>query len=316
MAYHFMGYRMADIATPPHRLDSCAYSVLVLLFSIVEPELLKRWTKSYTMTLNKMVTDENIGGFVKGEHQLLIKLAQALGIKFELARVQSNPKLNYFFEIIPFGTKESPPTPDKKPLIVAAFAQLLAHITLANEPGEQCIAVVQDKNLNLYITGNGLWGFGDNFPEGIEILDGQEIDIGPIQKKIQISNPWFKSAAETLLAFKLISPSIIAEYPVRSINFITPANGDSKGAFHCEMQMIDYLIENQVFPVDRYIGVSKPCCTHCANSLILCGLRFWTQHGARGPDPKLNKKVAVDHVAYRDPLRVLEYKKILTATYK
>jgi hypothetical protein len=317
MSYHFMNARLDEITTPPHRLDSCAYSILVQLFSIVEPELLKILTSGYTATLNKKITEKNIGSFTKENPEVpLSTLAGALGIKFDLVRIKANPKLKHFLEAIPFGTTESPPTLVNKQAIVAAFAKLLAHMKLANEPGEQCIAVVQDSDLNLYVTGNGLWGFGSEFPEGSETLDGEEIDITRFQGGVQVSNPWFKSAAETMLAFKLISPSIISEYSVRSVNFIAPTNGDSKGAFHCEMQLIDYLIEYQVLPVGRYIGVSKPCCAHCVNSLVACGLRFWTQHGARGPDPKLSDKIAVGHTAYRDPARVLEYKKVLTETYK
>jgi hypothetical protein len=330
MAYHHSQKSYDEIKneinngneSPQDKLDACAYSILVQLFSIIEPELVGRYTAQFTKSLNDKINKNTITLYTYDKtNERVAELLKLYKINVNLERIEKNIKLNHFmsqFKLLYFNGAASSPPPIAKQDLVRTLSTLLAHAKLANEPGEQCIAVAEDEHHNLYVTGNGLWSFGVDFPEKNIILEHNEgPSVAGVISELTPGKvtPWFSSSSATSLAFTLISPDIIAEYAVRSVNFISPTNGDSNGLFHCEMQLIDYLIEHEIFPLRRYIGVSKPCCTHCRNNLLACGLENWTNHPARGPDPKLNAVVAIGHNAYRDLIKIENYRKRIRELY-
>lgn len=326
MSYHYMGKKLDALDTPPDPLDSCAYSILVALFSLVEPRLETEWTDRFLGSLgSKLITRNNLPQWkveaeaAAGAREAAVAFLGKLVLKknCDVNRLDKNEKLADYFKKVLGAAKE-----ENLDLLKRAVARFQAQVLLANEPGDQCIAVVMDAERNLYVTGNGLWAHGDSFPAGKrEVVrpdwnDEQTRldyfgDVARLWANTAAQAPWFPSQAATQLALEMISPDIIGEYAVRRVIYISPALGDSNGRFHAEMQLLDYIISNSIYPIRNYIGVSKPCCSYCAALLGPAGLQFWTTHAARGPNPADDGTVPAQYGHYRHAGAVQAFREAL-----
>ncbi|HET7231563.1 MAG TPA: hypothetical protein VFJ16_16255 [Longimicrobium sp.] len=326
MSYHYMGRRLDAVDTPPDPLDSCAYSILVALFSLVEPHLEAESTQRCLGSLgSKLINRNNLPQWktdaqaAEGTREDRVVFLGKLVLKKDCSveRLEKNEKLSYYFNQVAGAANA-----EDLDLLKHAVARFRAQVLLANEPGDQCIAVVMDAERNLYVTGNGLWAHGDSFPAGDRVVvppdwDDEQArndyfgDVARLRGNTAAQAPWFTSRAATELALEMISPDIIAEYTARRVIYISPALGDSNGRFHAEMQMLDYMISNSIYPIRRYIGVSKPCCSYCAALLGPAGLRFWTEHPARGPNPATDGTVPTQYACYRHAGTVQAFREAL-----
>lgn len=326
MAYHYQGKAWPEeIDKPQDALDACAYSILVALFSLVEEGLEEKWTQRFLITANNLVTNKLVGAWHDDADagdaapaKILARLAKQLPRGFGEVRLSVNAKLGHRYRQVVTAAKAEDVHGLKQ-----AVARFCASAKMANEPGEECIAVVMDRNRDLYVAGNGLWAFGGSFPAGdIEVVppdwdvkddrEGHHKRVGALQRAAEPTMPWFNSRDATRLALELVSPDVIGEYGARRVVYICPTSGDFNGHFHAEMQLLDLMVSSGIYPVRRYVGVSKPCCGFCAAALREVGLRFWTEHGARGEDPRKDDKVAPKHVHFRDAKLLEAFREALT----
>ncbi|HEY0064981.1 MAG TPA: hypothetical protein VGC21_22875 [Telluria sp.] len=369
MAYHFAGEGMWEVASakPITPLDSCAYTVLVSLYSVVEDALeqkqIARSKRSLQKKQQQLIASlkllregkadweaqaaalEEAQSFKAASQQRSVgsssssssppqasaaaraaQKKQPLSRKEELRkeflqiilgpngnwpglfnRIDKNGKLASIYGAILAG--------DAERVDVDACARLAAALDLADEPGLRCVAVAMDASRRLYVAGNGLWRLGPDSPEGTDVLetpdwnamkDGHAGTIGALGNGLPDAPTWFSTKASADLALRLIAPDIIGEYALRSIVFVSPSAGDFDGKFHAEMQLLEYFVANDVYPQAAYVGVSKPCCAHCASSLERAGLQFWTRHAARGPD-FFNAEQS-DYPHFKDAAKLAAYK--------
>lgn len=121
------------------------------------------------------------------------------------------------------------------------------------------VAVGRSGN-KLYIAANGLKGLGSQRPRG----DTRRIIIAVNEIRIGAQG----------LANALAEEGIGG---ITNIIFATNPEGDEDRTYHAEMQLVDIFHEEGV-PFDgSIIGVSKPCCKNCAQSLdrVGVGYSYW-----------------------------------------
>lgn len=293
MAYHFANEDLSAVKGIDE-LDSCAYTVLAALFSAVEPNLLERQRRTRQGTAQKKQKELEkvrvglaaLAGKELYKEDTLGEVLKQFGfagkkVNDVISRVEGNAKLNHFWQAA-VKSKE----------FAKDCALLIAHLDLADMPGNQCTAVVRQER-KLYVTGNGLWSSGEQLEQG----EGSDLAA---------DKPWFSSATECERTLVALAGSIRAEYSLDEVIFAIPMKGDMKGKFHAEMQLLEYMLDNKILPERGFIGVSKPCCTFCQTNLNAAGLHFWTGHGLRGEDP--NDKVEAPYTSYKDPTTVAAFK--------
>ena len=294
MAYHFVNKKLSEVEKIDE-LDSCAYTVLAAMFSAVEPTLLEKQRQGRSVSANKKgkVLREiwaRTRAVPKKDYSSepclpVIEVFQGTGKKAtEVSeRVEKNEKLKYFWLKAITGDQD---------VFVEACALLMAHLDLANMPGNQCTAVVRHQR-TLYVTGNGLWESGAKLEQH---EDGA----------LSADTPWFSSADACRRALVALAGSIEKEYQLNRVVFVIPQVGDVEGKFHAEMQLLEYMLDNNILPERGYMGVSKPCCNFCRAQLVSAGLFFWNEHGLRGGNP--NDSVEAPYTSYKDPEKLMRFK--------
>jgi OTT_1508-like deaminase len=295
MAYHFANEDLAAVKGIDE-LDSCAYTVLAALFSAVEDKLLSKqvesrrstaqrkkknldtlWTQLQKEKEQDLFSKETLGAVLGQFGMAGGKLNQAL------PRVEGNVKFKHFWLTAVKGGQDVFPQ---------ACALLMAHLDLADMPGNQCTAVVRDRR-TLYVTGNGLW------TSGAELEKDEDGGLSP-------DTPWFSTATSCQTALTNLEGSIKDEYHLDDVVFVIPTEGDVGGKFHAEMQLLEYMLDHKILPERGYIGVSKPCCTFCQGNLNAAGIHFWNGHGLRGEDP--NTRVQAPYTSYKNPVEIEAFK--------
>lgn len=295
MAYHFANQAISEVAGIDE-LDSCAYTVLAALFSVVEPNLLEQQKRTrLTTAQRKKKTLEPIRASLQEVPELALFSEETLGAVLKefgmtggrlgraMPRVEGNVKLRHSWLTAVNGPKEG---------FLEACALLMANLDLADMPGNQCTAVVR-AGRTLYVTGNGLW---TSFAE----LERNEDD------GLSAEKPWFSSVSTCRQALVGLAGSIQAEYQLDDVVLVIPTVGDMDGKFHAEMQLLEYMLDNEILPERGFMGVSKPCCTYCQARLMAAGIHFWTGHNLRGEDP--NTRVEAPYDSYKDPAKIEAFK--------
>ena len=295
MAYHFANEDLVN-AKGIDELDSCAYTVLAALFSAVEPSLLEQqrqtrsatgrrkkkdlepiWANLQKVSEEDSFSEETLGAVLKPFGVIGKKLLQTI------PRVKGNVKLSHFWRTARTGRQDG---------FVEACVLLMAHLDLADMPGNQCTAVVR-QGRTLYVTANGLW------TSGAELAKDEDGGLSA-------DAPWFSSAHACQQALATLAGSIQGEYGLDDVVFIIPTVGDMGGKFHAEMQLLEYMLDNNILPERGFVGVSKPCCSFCQANLNAAGIHFWNGHGLRGENP--NDRVVPPYTSYKDPTKIDSFK--------
>lgn len=298
MAYHFGNQTLGEVAQDDtiDELDSCAYSLLAALFSIVEPTLhnklrtwysSKRGKKSDIEKAHRDFKDAKVDGSA-----VLKEILPKFGQSPKVAPRFQNAKISFLFQQALAGETKD---------FFEACCSIMAHLDMIDMPGLQCTAVIRDSERNLYITGNGLWTSAGAIRASQEAED-EDGDGLPSA----VDEPWFSSWGSFWSALNTVTGDMLTEYNLRSIKYVNPETGDFGGKFHAEMQLLDFMIEEGIVPERGYMGVSKPCCQYCKNWLLQAGIKFWNEHGVKGGDP--NDQVQPPYALYKIA-DMQEYKK-------
>jgi hypothetical protein len=298
MAYHFANQNLSAVQGIDE-LDSCAYTVLAALFSKVEEDLLGTQRAAYLRSAQKKPKD-SLGKLwdeidVARRETGDVFTAATLGKVLQLFAKGKIPdwcrriSINEKFRVLWLNAVQGP-----RGEFAAACATLLAHLDLADMPGNQCTAVVRGQDRVLYVTGNGLWSSGNELEQNV---DGE---LSP-------DSPWFSSEQACQQALLTIADDLQGEYNLTDVEFVIPTEGDMGGKFHAEMQLLEYMLDNEIMPERGYMGVSKPCCQFCGGNLAAAGIAFWTGHGIRGNDP--NPSVNELYDSYKNPMKIAAFQK-------
>ncbi|TBV10817.1 hypothetical protein [Stutzerimonas kirkiae] len=121
------------------------------------------------------------------------------------------------------------------------------------------VAVALDDNA-LYIAANSLWGL-DNANHLIPYTDLRLVGGDALIEEIRSEN--------------------ITGTDESNIFFIPNRYGLNDRKYHAEMQIVDYFHSNSKRLTGDQIGVSKPCCMHCANALDRVSIEYSYWHNER-----------------------------------